>query len=60
MSWKAEIIAEGLDFPEGPVYMNDGVLFVTVIVLGLVALLACYVPGKWATRIDPVAALRAE
>jgi putative ABC transport system permease protein len=40
---------------------NDPLTFVgIVIVLGAVALLACWIPGRQATRVDPIVAMRSD
>jgi putative ABC transport system permease protein len=40
---------------------NDPLTFCTIaLLLALVALLACWVPGRRATRVNPIVALRQE
>lgn len=40
---------------------NDPVvLAATALIVGLVSMLACYVPARWACQVDPVGALRPE
>ena len=49
---------ESLVFGVSP---NDPVILVaTALMVGLIAMLACYIPARWACRVDPVGALRPE
>ena len=52
-----QLLASGI---EGVSDINLGTLLWPAVTLWAVALLACYIPARRATRIDPVIALRAE
>ncbi|MBW2497767.1 MAG: SMP-30/gluconolactonase/LRE family protein [Deltaproteobacteria bacterium] len=54
MSWKAQIVAEGLEFPEGPVYVGENDLYVTEIRGGRVSRLKeGSLEDRWATGGGP-------
>lgn len=44
----------------GVVQMDTSIFVILTTVLALVAALAAYIPARWATRIDPMTALRYE
>src|SRR5262245_49756067 len=46
--------------PKGVTPMDPMTIASVAVVLTLVAFLACYIPGRRATKLDPLTALRAE
>jgi ABC-type lipoprotein release transport system permease subunit len=59
LGWGLQTTPDGLSFFD--VSAADPLtFFVVALLLGLVAMAACYWPARWVTQVDPMIALRNE